>query len=112
MTKDLPPDFNFSDEGPPDPSYQTDVAQPPARIETGSLQFGTDWPGTFIRGDESFHYRIQLETLVAGTEETAENMIALSAAKSLIQLLASSEVGKGTPVQLKPLAVCLKKSSR
>lgn len=110
MSKDLPPDFDFADDGPPDPSYQGKVAQPPLRIETGPLQFGSDWPGTFIRGDESFHYRVQLETLIAGMEETVENMIALSAARSLIQLLASSEVGQGTPVQLKSLATCLKSS--
>lgn len=27
-----------------------------ARVETGPLQFGEDWPGTFIRGDNGAYY--------------------------------------------------------
>jgi hypothetical protein len=25
------------------------------RVETGAVQFGTDWPGLFVRGDQAFH---------------------------------------------------------
>jgi hypothetical protein len=25
------------------------------RVETGPVQFGEDWPGIFIRGDNAFH---------------------------------------------------------
>ena len=25
------------------------------RVETGAVQFGEDWPGLFVRGDEAFH---------------------------------------------------------
>lgn len=27
-----------------------------SRPETGPMQFGSDWPGIFIRGDEALHY--------------------------------------------------------
>lgn len=26
------------------------------RVESGALQFGDDWPGLFIRGDQCLHY--------------------------------------------------------
>lgn len=30
------------------------------RIETGVVQFGDDWPGVFIRGDNAIHFRQEL----------------------------------------------------
>lgn len=32
------------------------------RPETGVMQFGDDWPGIFIRGDNAFAYSLALET--------------------------------------------------
>jgi hypothetical protein len=32
-----------------------------ARVETGAVQFGDDWPGVFIRGDEALSYIIDLK---------------------------------------------------
>jgi hypothetical protein len=36
------------------------------RVETGAVQFGDDWPGVFIRGDDAFffahHLRLMLDT--------------------------------------------------
>lgn len=34
------------------------------RVETGIIQFGDDWPGIFIRGDNCFGYWLNLEILV------------------------------------------------
>jgi hypothetical protein len=31
------------------------------RVETGPVQFGSDWPGLFIRGDDALYYAIALE---------------------------------------------------
>lgn len=28
----------------------------PERVETGPLQFGDDWPGVFIRGDNALYF--------------------------------------------------------
>lgn len=34
-----------------------------SRIETGAIQFGDDWPGIFIRGDNALHFGVTLHTL-------------------------------------------------
>lgn len=36
------------------------------RVETGPLQFGDDWPGVFIRGDNAFGYRMALQAVLSG----------------------------------------------
>lgn len=33
------------------------------RVESGGIQFGDDWPGLFLRGDNSFHLMMTIETL-------------------------------------------------
>lgn len=39
------------------------------RVETGPIQFGEDWPGIFIRGDNSFAYILALNAYLNGTED-------------------------------------------
>lgn len=39
------------------------------RVETGPVQFGDDWPGVFIRGDNAFFYARGLERLIRETED-------------------------------------------
>lgn len=34
-----------------------------SRIETGAVQFGDDWPGLFIRGDNAFHLMLCVRRL-------------------------------------------------
>lgn len=34
------------------------------RVETGAIRFGKDWTGTFLRGDDSFGYALQLRYLL------------------------------------------------
>lgn len=49
----------------------TDIREFPAtepRVETGPIRFGTDWPGTFIRGDNSFAAAMALEVALAALE--------------------------------------------
>lgn len=33
------------------------------RVETGAVQFGDDWPGLFLRGDDAFHLMLTLRQL-------------------------------------------------
>lgn len=33
------------------------------RVETGVVQFGEDWPGTFVRGDMSMYYAMNLASV-------------------------------------------------
>lgn len=33
------------------------------RVESGAIQFGDDWPGLFVRGDESFNIAMNINTM-------------------------------------------------
>ena len=33
-----------------------DAGEPVGRVETGVVQFGDDWPGVFVRGDDAAYY--------------------------------------------------------
>lgn len=58
-----------------------------ARVETGPLQFGDDWPGTFIRGDNAFGYRLALQRVLSG----ASDPIARAQVEGLARLLAACD---------------------
>ena len=34
------------------------------RVETGAVQFGDDWPGLFIRGDEAVDVSLQIKAVI------------------------------------------------
>lgn len=49
-----------------------EIRQLPAaapRVETGTTQFGDDWPGVFIRGDNAFAYGAALRVVLEGMTE-------------------------------------------
>jgi hypothetical protein len=56
------------------------------RVETGSIQFGDDWAGIFIRGDNAAFYANAINTLMM--YDKSDHM-ALSALNGLYQLLRS-----------------------
>lgn len=58
------------------------------RVETGPIQFGGDWPGTFIRGDRSIYYASCLENHLAGNS----NMFQVAALRGLVALLKRSDL--------------------
>lgn len=39
------------------------------RVETGVVQFGNDWPGIFIRGDNAAAYATYLYTILRAAEK-------------------------------------------
>lgn len=45
------------------------------RVETGPLQFGTDWPGVFIRGDEALYMAMILQNVIDAVEDKNLDMI-------------------------------------
>lgn len=65
------------------------------RVETGPAQFGADWPGIFIRGDNSMHYGITLSGALSRIPRTggAEDL-ALCSLDGLAELLMSCDVHK------------------
>lgn len=60
------------------------------RVETGAVQFGDDWPGVFIRGDNAGHYAMVLKDMLASTTLGPIDKMTLS---SLQRLLADAVVG-------------------
>jgi len=38
------------------------------RVETGVVQFGDDWPGVFIRGDNAMGFHVYLRSLLDGND--------------------------------------------
>lgn len=68
----------------------------PTRPETGPMQFGDDWPGTFIRGDNAAFYanslRAVLRDLDAGKQPSG---MELGALRGLLEDLVASRVMPG-----------------
>ena len=57
----------------------------PERVETGAVQFGDDWPGVFIRGDNAGYYALCLKSVLEGNS----NPIATHVLTGLQETLAS-----------------------
>lgn len=56
------------------------------RAETGSIQFGNDWPCVLIRGDNAMYYATQLQMLLDGTVGL-DDLIAKTTLDGLVNLL-------------------------
>jgi hypothetical protein len=85
------------------------------RPETGSMRFGDDWRGVFIRGDNAHHYAGWLRALLdrAAKSDDAQVTLAVMMLDGLPQLLDSSvETGDNvTPLDnphLRPFAECVR----
>lgn len=67
----------------------------PARVETGPLQFGDDWPGYFIRGDEAIALASSIEWLASGIKDMdAIDYAALGELQAFAKALKSVKVGR------------------
>lgn len=44
------------------------------RVETGVVQFGDDWPGVFIRGDDAALWGITLDSYLAAHLDTVDEV--------------------------------------
>lgn len=62
-----------------------------ARVETGPVRFGDDWPGTFIRGDDAFAYALYLRMLLDDKLHPS-NAIAKGVLYGLLAALESSRL--------------------
>lgn len=61
------------------------------RVECGPIQFGDDWPGTFIRGDVSAYYAMGLRQFLEMLEKDAAFANCAMAMLALRGLLAELE---------------------
>jgi hypothetical protein len=80
------------------------------RIESGSVVFGSDWPGLFLRGDDAFHFGMHLRTILDAAEKAgAEKSLSLHVVRGLLDELLSADA-RNTWVrrqQLRPARECL-----
>ena len=62
------------------------------RVETGTVIFGDDWPGVFIRGDNACHFGFSLTTFLESPR--AANMLPIERAiiKGLADTLMACDV--------------------
>ena len=68
-----------------------------SRPETGPMQFGDDWPGVFIRGDNAFGYAQALESILFTYKVSDLNR---GQVQGLLNLLRSSNVHMGSEPQM------------
>lgn len=66
------------------------------RVETGPVQFGEDWPGVFIRGDDAAYLVMVLNQFLNGPV-TSRDVFAESALRGLAQTLAGCIVSAWKP---------------
>lgn len=62
-----------------------------ARVETGPTQFGNDWPGLFIRGDDALALAMYLRDVLRAFGDSHGTMLAISTmyATKLAEMLES-----------------------
>jgi hypothetical protein len=58
------------------------------RAETGRMQFGDDWPGIFVRGDNAMGYAMALDRVLRGQDDPISRI----QVQSLINLFLSGQV--------------------
>ena len=58
------------------------------RIETGTAQFGDDWPGVFIRGDDCFNFTMHLDAVLSNPDL---DQLSVAILRGLQSMLASSD---------------------
>ena len=63
-----------------------------SRIETGPIQFGDDWPGVFIRGDNAMHYGFSLQTFLDSNRSTQMGWVEKAILESLVKILMSCDI--------------------
>lgn len=69
-----------------DVQYFGDVSP---RAETGVVQFGDDWPGVFVRGDNALAHRFALEEVMRAARAGGVDPFSLLQVEGLSQLLGS-----------------------
>lgn len=76
------------------------------RVESGPIQFGTDWPGTFIRGDSAGWYAILLGRLLdeASRESSGASPIDVATLRGLQGLLGGAVQGPAAGFAALPAA--------
>lgn len=62
------------------------------RVETGPVQFGDDWPGTFFRGDSAAFYAMSIATVLERHGDKMDTIMERAPLESLMRCLSSSNL--------------------
>lgn len=62
------------------------------RPETGPMQFGDDWPGVFIRGDNAFHFAMTLDLVLKNFGDQMHPLMERAVLEGLMKTLQKSRV--------------------
>lgn len=78
------------------------------RVETGSMEFGEDWRGVFIRGDDALHYQMVLGMALKSLKDGVPlDPFSTMVLKGLVDTLAAAyQHGGGEPQRLRPYPEC------
>lgn len=60
------------------------LQQETPRVESGPIQFGDDWPGVFIRGDDCAYYNLLLTNVLKKTDLNPMTKVQLKELKQLL----------------------------
>ena len=79
-----------------------------SRAESGAVQFGDDWPGTFLRGDVAGPLAMMVSGILDDVEAgRASSPFQVACVRNMLGLLSSSIVHEGQDVvRLRPFAEC------
>ena len=64
------------------------------RVETGPVQFGDDWPGVFIRGDNAGYLSMVLDHILAAHGDKLHPIMERGTLESLRDTLGSCDMRK------------------
>lgn len=74
------------------------------RVESGPIQFGDDWPGTFLRGDNSIYLRLMLQQAITELEKRDDvDRILTMTLKGYVRLLDECNLNTFTKISLAPV---------
>lgn len=62
------------------------------RVETGPVQFGDDWPGVFIRGDNAAGFALALKDLLIASPNEPSDPFSYMTLRGLLDILEASNV--------------------
>ena len=83
------------------------------RIETGPTQFGSDWPGLFVRGDDCMRFACALQAFLERHPIGNYDAIDSAPVKGLLEMLRSTDTRRRVVVQkLKEFEQCLTPKDR
>ena len=59
------------------------------RVETGVIQFGDDWPGVYVRGDNALHMALLMRTAAQALRVSINDEISAAQLESYAEMVAS-----------------------